>query len=237
MGNFKRDNRPNGFAGRSSNTGFNSRRPGGAKFGGGQGGFRRDSNRPQMHQAICAECGKRCEVPFRPTGDKPVYCSDCFGHSPNYGSQRSKGAGNFERHEARETQMFETICSDCGDACEVPFKPTHGKSVLCNACFKGVPKNDTAQTNRLAHDTGVEELKEIVNELALKVDKVLTLLQRTTPIKEVTVMQSKNLDEEVSVKPGKRITKAKVKPKAVKKAVKKTKTTSKPSPKKTATKK
>jgi len=32
-----------------------------------------------MHQAECAECGNRCEVPFRPTGDKPVYCSNCFG--------------------------------------------------------------------------------------------------------------------------------------------------------------
>jgi CxxC-x17-CxxC domain-containing protein len=31
-----------------------------------------------MHQATCAECGKDCEVPFRPSGDKPVYCSNCF---------------------------------------------------------------------------------------------------------------------------------------------------------------
>src|SRR3989344_2908023 len=36
-------------------------------------------SRPGMHQAICSECGNKCEVPFRPTGDKPVYCSQCFG--------------------------------------------------------------------------------------------------------------------------------------------------------------
>lgn len=30
------------------------------------------------HPAVCAECGKDCEVPFIPRGDKPVYCSDCF---------------------------------------------------------------------------------------------------------------------------------------------------------------
>ena len=38
----------------------------------------RDRERPQMHEAICSDCGKRCEVPFKPTGDKPVYCSQCF---------------------------------------------------------------------------------------------------------------------------------------------------------------
>lgn len=31
-----------------------------------------------MHKAICADCKKGCEVPFRPTGDRPVYCRDCF---------------------------------------------------------------------------------------------------------------------------------------------------------------
>ncbi len=40
------------------------------------GGYR--SSR-QMHAAVCAECGKDCEVPFEPReGGRPVYCSDCF---------------------------------------------------------------------------------------------------------------------------------------------------------------
>jgi len=29
-------------------------------------------------KAICAECKTECEVPFRPTGDRPVYCKECF---------------------------------------------------------------------------------------------------------------------------------------------------------------
>lgn len=32
----------------------------------------------EMYPAICAECGKETQVPFRPSGDRPVYCSDCF---------------------------------------------------------------------------------------------------------------------------------------------------------------
>ena len=42
---------------------------------------RRDSNRssrPEMHEVTCDKCGKSCEVPFRPTEGKPIYCSDCF---------------------------------------------------------------------------------------------------------------------------------------------------------------
>ncbi len=33
----------------------------------------------QMYDAVCAQCGKDCEVPFEPLDGRPVYCSDCFG--------------------------------------------------------------------------------------------------------------------------------------------------------------
>ena|SRR5438105_1860355 len=32
----------------------------------------------EMFSATCSSCGKEAQVPFQPTGDKPVYCSDCF---------------------------------------------------------------------------------------------------------------------------------------------------------------
>ena len=32
----------------------------------------------QMHPVTCAQCGVETEVPFKPTGDRPVYCRDCF---------------------------------------------------------------------------------------------------------------------------------------------------------------
>lgn len=31
-----------------------------------------------MYEAICADCHKVCEVPFRPSEDRPVYCKECF---------------------------------------------------------------------------------------------------------------------------------------------------------------
>lgn len=42
-----------------------------------RGGFGGRTQR-EMHKAVCAECGVETEVPFRPSGDRPVYCRDCF---------------------------------------------------------------------------------------------------------------------------------------------------------------
>ena len=45
---------------------------GGGGYGGGGGGPR------EMHPVTCAQCGQETQVPFKPRGDRPVYCSDCF---------------------------------------------------------------------------------------------------------------------------------------------------------------
>ncbi len=50
---------------------------GGAHTGGGsRGGF--SSGPREMFSATCSSCGREAQVPFRPSGTKPVYCSDCF---------------------------------------------------------------------------------------------------------------------------------------------------------------
>lgn len=38
----------------------------------------------EMHKATCSECKKECEVPFKPTEGKPVYCRDCFAKRKRY---------------------------------------------------------------------------------------------------------------------------------------------------------
>jgi CxxC-x17-CxxC domain-containing protein len=43
-----------------------------------------------MYKAICSNCGKECEVPFRPTNGKPVYCSECFEKMGNGGRSDSR---------------------------------------------------------------------------------------------------------------------------------------------------
>src|ERR1035437_7014799 len=60
---------------------FNKKSFSRTSFGGNRGGKSggNSSGRPfEMFQAVCASCGKSCEVPFRPNGKKPVYCRECF---------------------------------------------------------------------------------------------------------------------------------------------------------------
>jgi CxxC-x17-CxxC domain-containing protein len=41
-----------------------------------------------MYEAICADCNKVCEVPFKPSEDRPVYCKECFAKRKSGGSGR-----------------------------------------------------------------------------------------------------------------------------------------------------
>ena len=49
----------------------------------GGGGFNRGPR--EMHKAVCDDCKKECEVPFKPSGDRPIYCKDCFSKRKDSG--------------------------------------------------------------------------------------------------------------------------------------------------------
>lgn len=55
------------------------------------------------HQATCSECGKRCEVPFRPVNGKPVYCNDCFSakRGQDTGGTRSPAKAHYDNRDNR----------------------------------------------------------------------------------------------------------------------------------------
>lgn len=61
-----------GFGGGGGRGGYGG--GGGGGYGGGGGG----GGPKQLFDATCAECGKQTQVPFKPSGNRPVYCRDCF---------------------------------------------------------------------------------------------------------------------------------------------------------------
>lgn len=90
-GGFRGGNR-GGFGGGDRRGGFGGGRRddrGGDRRGGG-----RDFDRSEMFSATCAECNKSCEVPFKPTGEKPVFCKDCFD------AKRNESGFSRERNDA-----------------------------------------------------------------------------------------------------------------------------------------
>lgn len=114
--------------------------------------------RPRMYEAVCSDCGKRCEVPFRPTGDKPIYCSQCFGNHDR--SQR-------ERPRFQEKKMFDAICDKCGKRFELPFRPTGERAVYCKECF---------EKGGSGSDKGVDRYKEQFDMLNAKLDTIIRIL-------------------------------------------------------------
>lgn len=79
MGKFNRDDRgPRNFV---------KREGGGRDFGGSRG---------KMFEATCSKCGKACEVPFKPIGNRPIFCSTCFGKQESLNENR-RGERSFDR--------------------------------------------------------------------------------------------------------------------------------------------
>lgn len=164
-------------------------RGGGNRFGGGgHGGNRRPPI--QMHQATCSECKKSCEVPFRPSGDKPVFCSDCF-KGKNNDSNRNDSRGPRRSYSDRDyserppKEMHEAVCSDCGKDCEVPFKPSGDKPIYCDKCF-GKNKEIKSARHTGGGDSKLDEKLTMIN---IKLDRILKVLDagaagKTTQKKE-----------------------------------------------------
>lgn len=90
-----------------------------------------------MYDATCSKCGKACQVPFKPSGGRPVFCRDCFDKPmAGAGGHSRPFAGNSDRPRFEDRQMFEATCAKCGDKCQVPFRPIEGKPIFCSNCFE-----------------------------------------------------------------------------------------------------
>lgn len=99
-----------------SSHGHSSDRGGaGKKFGGDSYGKRRPFDRGESRgddrdgaktpsfEAVCGGCGKDCKVPFRPSGTRPVYCTNCFKKEGNGGGEAKPFSGSsYGRPQGRE---------------------------------------------------------------------------------------------------------------------------------------
>jgi CxxC-x17-CxxC domain-containing protein len=197
MKNSNRDNRSGGAGGGRKFRGTDSgKRSFGSRCDNRRFGDR-DSGRPvKMHQAICNACGKECELPFKPTGDKPVFCSNCFGNKAHSSrsSGRDSGKSNFQ-----EKRMYSAICTECGNKCEVPFRPTGGKPIYCSNCFR---KGDNTGGKN------VEKFKEQFELLNAKLDNILKLL---TPIVSTDVAREQKVTRKTEVPKPKKVAKQQTK--------------------------
>jgi CxxC-x17-CxxC domain-containing protein len=95
----------------------------------------------------CRDCGN----PFTFTGgeqeffaqkgftNEPGRCTECRAArksqrgGTSYDSDRGYSGGGYSR---APREMFEAICSECGQTAHVPFQPRTDKPVYCSSCFE-----------------------------------------------------------------------------------------------------
>ena len=164
MGEFKKSG---GFRKGNQGHGFNrqgsSDRP---RFGGGKGGFSHSGNRdrggrngprPQMFSAVCSECARACEIPFRPTDERPVFCKDCFD------KKRGLQQGNYKRSEALPRNFPPRDQRD--------FTPTSSREPHADLSAVALVKTG---------DKRIDELKQQLYAVNKKIDTILKIMEGTT---------------------------------------------------------
>ena len=58
-----------------------------------------------------------------------------FNRRPREGGFNRPRGGGF-RGNSGPKEMHTAICAECGQECEVPFKPAEGRPVFCKECFR-----------------------------------------------------------------------------------------------------
>jgi len=58
------------------------------------------------------------------------------GYGGGYGGYDAGGGGGGGYRERAPRDMHDAVCSSCGKVAQVPFRPTSGKPVYCDDCFR-----------------------------------------------------------------------------------------------------
>lgn len=127
----------------------------------GGGSFR--SRDREMFRTTCSNCGRECEVPFKPTGSKPVFCSDCF----------EKNGGETRRSNDRDYSAPRRNFDDRRPSFN--NQPGH---------FQRPEYNDRPQNNN--------QLGDQLASLNAKLDRIITLLTPKPEYKDEPAQESSN---------------------------------------------
>jgi len=109
-----------------------------------------------MYKAVCADCGKECEVPFKPHQDRPVYCAGCWAkrgrkRGPSRKAEREEKE-TIEREGKNEAIAHEDcgikgrgsfimpVCEICGEIVDTVYRCAHCGAGFCRDCSDPDPE-------------------------------------------------------------------------------------------------
>ena len=134
----------------------------------------------------------------------------------NRGNRFSRGGGGEfkkrdfnDRGSRRSVEMHKAVCDNCGNECEVPFRPTSGKPVFCSNCFEKNRRSDSPRPNLNYQQPNYNQQFETLNT---KLDRVLKILESAVseePAEEMMVAEE--IVEQPVVKEASKVEKKKAK--------------------------
>jgi len=113
------------------------------------------------------------------------------GGRPSFGAPaRPRFGGGFSssgRGRDDVPEKFDAVCSKCGKACQVPFRPNGKRPVYCNDCF-GAPQQSSSGKSGFgagmgasgSSDGGGKSIADLTRQIAAmnaKIDTMLEILQ------------------------------------------------------------
>ena len=83
----------------------------------------------------CAECSAAItQLPFQPSGDKPLYCTNCLRSRRNNSRGGGGGGGSYNR-PPRQMYDVDVKCAECGtQITQLPFQPSGDRPIYCFDC-------------------------------------------------------------------------------------------------------
>ncbi len=151
---------------------------------------------------------------FGARGDRSGRGKGSFGgekRASNFGGDRGFGAGRNGEYVSRprfdkgsrDREMFQATCDSCSNSCQVPFKPSGDKPVLCDNCFSKKredssreykssqsfgerndraerPARNFAETNTPRPDQKINDLQMKLESLTSKVSELVTITKTLT---------------------------------------------------------
>lgn len=211
MGDYKREG---SFGGKSRGGNFSRGRDnhrGGKRSDFNRGG-RKNSERTEMFRAICATCNKSCDIPFKPSNDRPVYCSDCFQANreredgKNEGMRRdssrhSDSSQRYPKNSSSFTPQRDSLEGKHVKELKKQIEITNDKLEQIIQLLRGEVKG-----NRNTHEE--KTLKSIVNEVIASDRNTVKKTVKKAPKKVAKKISPKNIVKKVIKKKSNKKTKS-----------------------------
>ena len=147
--------------------------------------------------------------------------SSRFGGKSSFGGSRGgpKKSWGDSRESDGPVTMHKATCAECGNSCEVPFRPMSGKPVFCKDCFGGkrdaqggdarrdtrnggYPKRDFAPREssrpQAEGNRGNEDMKRQLEAMNIKLERLIQTIEKMITIKSAPVVIKEGLKEAVT---------------------------------------